>query len=49
MPDKQNVSEIKRMSVAERKKEVMQQLKAAFERASTEGTLQKRSTKAVAL
>lgn len=49
MPDKRNVSEIKRMSVAERKKAAMRQLKAAFERASREETLQKRSAKAVAL
>ncbi len=49
MPDKRNVSEIKRMRAAERKKAAMRQLKAAFERASTEAMLQKRSAKAVAL
>ncbi|OSL26964.1 hypothetical protein ECQG_03078 [Escherichia coli TA255] len=36
------------MTVAERKKEAMRQLKASFERASIEGTLHKRSAKSVA-
>lgn len=49
MPDKPDVSELKKMRAAERKEAAMRQLKAAFERASTEGTLQKRSAKAVAL
>ncbi|HCR0932463.1 hypothetical protein Q9Q93_22565 (plasmid) [Enterobacter hormaechei] len=49
MPDKPDVSELKKMRAAERKKAAMRQLKAAFERASREGTLQKRSAKAVAL
>lgn len=48
MPDKPDVSELKKMRAAERKKAAMRQLKAAFERASTEGTLQKRSAKTVA-
>lgn len=48
MPDKPDVSELKKMRAAERKKSAMRQLKAAFERASTEGTLQKLSAKAVA-
>lgn len=39
MPDKPDVSELKKMRAAERKKAAMRQLKAAFERASTEGTL----------
>ncbi len=43
-----DVSELKKMRAAERKKAAMRQLKAAFERASTEGTLQKRSAQAVA-
>lgn len=47
MPDKPDVSELKKMRVAEHKKSAMRQLKAAFERASTKGTLQKRSAKAV--
>lgn len=37
MPYKPNVSELKKMTVAERKKEAMRQLKASFERASIEG------------
>lgn len=49
MPDKPDVSELKKMRAAERRKSAMRQLKVAFERASTEGTLQKRSAKAVAL
>jgi hypothetical protein len=49
MPDKPDVSELKKMRAAERKKSAMRQLKAAFERACTQGTLQKRSAKAVAL
>jgi len=48
MPYKPNVSELKKMTVAERKKEAMRQLKASFERASREGTLHKRSAKSVA-
>lgn len=36
------------MTIAERKKEAMRQLKASFERASREGTLHKRSAKHIA-
>lgn len=48
MPDKPDVPELKKMKVVERRKAAMRQLKAAFERASREGTLQKRSAQAVA-
>lgn len=48
MPYKPNVSALKKMTVTERKKEVIRQLKASFERASREGTLHKCSAKSVA-
>jgi len=48
MPYKPNVSELKKMTVAERKQEAMRQLKASFELACREGTLHKRSAKSVA-
>ncbi|MCK0553213.1 hypothetical protein KFO32_09090 [Pantoea ananatis] len=46
MYSKQDISNIKKMSLAERKAEAMRQLKASFDRAEREGTLRTRQVSA---
>lgn len=48
MYSKRDISELKKMSIAERKVEAMRQLKASFNRAAKEGTLNARPAKATA-
>lgn len=48
MSYKPTVSQLKKMTVAERKIEAMRQIKASFDLARNEGTLHKRSARSVA-
>ncbi len=46
MYSKRDISALKKMTIAERKVEAMRQLKASFNRAAKEGTLNSRPAKA---